>query len=114
GFLNTIFVGLLSLFFATILGTFIGIARVGRNPLLNLLGTVYVEIFRNVPLILQGLFWYALLTHLPPPREAFSLWGLFYFSSRGIYAPFVALPHQTLIWLGSTMLAAIVAIAVTI
>ncbi|MBI3517550.1 MAG: ABC transporter permease subunit [Proteobacteria bacterium] len=110
GFENTIFVGLLSLVFATVLGTLIGIARVGRNPLLSLLGTVHVEIFRNVPLILQGLFWYAVLTHLPPPRQAIALWDAIYLSSRGIYVPFVALSHGTFLAVVATILIAAAAI----
>src|SRR5262249_33220300 len=72
-----------------------GIARISSNPLLTLLGTVHVEIFRNVPLILQGLFWYAVLTHLPPPRQSIALWDAIYLSSRGIYLPFIALSHGT-------------------
>jgi len=110
GFLNTVLVGLLSLVFATILGTLIGMARVGQNPLLAFLGTVYIEIFRNVPLILQGLFWYAVLTHLPPPRQSYNLGGWFYLSSRGIYGPFLALSTQALIALAGIVVAAVVAV----
>ncbi|MFT5449519.1 MAG: general L-amino acid transport system permease protein [Gammaproteobacteria bacterium] len=87
GFLNTLFIGLFSLFFATIFGTLIGIARIARNPLLQLIGTVYVEIFRNIPLILQAFFWYAIATHLPPPRRALELWDIAYLSSRGVFIP---------------------------
>lgn len=113
GFLNTLLVGLLSLVFATVFGTLIGMARVGQNPLLGFLGTVYVEVFRNVPLILQGLFWYAVLTHLPPPRQAVSLGG-FYFSSRGIYIPFLALPSGALLALAGIVVAAVLAIVAAI
>ena len=96
GFLNTLLVGTVSLIFATFLGTLIGMARVGQNPLLAFLGTTYVEIFRNVPLILQGLFWYAIVTHLPPPRQAFRLGDWLFLSNRGIYVPFLAVPGQAL------------------
>lgn len=87
GFLNTLYIGLFSLFFATLFGTLIGIARIARNPLLQLLGTIYVEIFRNIPLILQAFFWYAIATHLPPPRRALELWDIAYLSSRGVFVP---------------------------
>ena len=87
GFLNTLYIGLFSLFFATLFGTLIGIARIARNPLLQLIGTVYVEIFRNIPLILQAFFWYAIATHLPPPRRALELWDIAYLSSRGVFVP---------------------------
>jgi len=87
GFLNTLYIGLFSLFFATLFGTLIGIARIARNPLLRLISTVYVEIFRNIPLILQAFFWYAIATHLPPPRRALELWDIAYLSSRGVFVP---------------------------
>lgn len=87
GLLNTLVVGLLGLFFATILGVVLALARISSNAVLNLIGTVYVEVFRNVPLILQAFFWYAVMTHLPRPREAISLGGLGYISNRGIMLP---------------------------
>lgn len=87
GFLNTLYIGLFSLFFATLFGTLVGIARIARPPLLQLIGTVYVEIFRNIPLILQAFFWYAIATHLPPPRRALELWDIAYLSSRGVFVP---------------------------
>ena len=87
GFQNTICIGLFSLFFATLLGGLIGVARISKNPLLRFLGTVYVEIFRNVPLILQAFFWYAIATHLPPPRRAYEFGEMVFLSSRGIYVP---------------------------
>lgn len=106
GFLNTLLIGVLSLIFATVFGTLIGMARVGQNPLLSFLGTVYVEIFRNVPLILQGLFWYAVLTHLPPPRQAIRLGEWLFLSNRGFYAPFLALPSQALALLAGLVVVA--------
>ncbi|GAB5375035.1 MAG: hypothetical protein AcusKO_14970 [Acuticoccus sp.] len=55
--------------------------------MLNLIGTVYVEIFRNVPLILQVIFWYALLTHLPRPKQAYDFAGAIYLTNRGLMLP---------------------------
>ena len=111
GFENTIFVGSISLFLATIFGTLIGIARVTRNPLLNLLGTVYVEVFRNVPLILQGLFWYAVMTRLPPPRQALTPGGSIFLTNRGVYVPFVEVSHGTFLFIISAFILAGLAIA---
>lgn len=88
GFLNTLFTGLLGLFFATILGTIVGMARVSDNFVMRALGTTYVELFRNVPLLLQGFLWYAVATHLPGPRQAEALFGSVFFTSRGVYLPF--------------------------
>lgn len=87
GFLNTLLVGLLGIILATLIGMAVGLMRVSSNFMLNLIGTVYVEIFRNVPLILQVIFWYALLTHLPRPREAYDLAGAVYLTNRGLMLP---------------------------
>ena len=87
GLLNTLLVGMLGIAAATIVGLFIALARISSNAVLNLIGTVYVEIFRNVPLILQAFFWYAVMTHLPSPRQAIPLGGLGFVSNRGIMLP---------------------------
>ena len=83
GFLNTILVGLAGLACATCVGLAVGLMRVSSNLILNVLGTVFVETFRNVPLILQVIFWYAILTHMPSPRAAIDLAGLGFLSNRG-------------------------------
>ncbi len=91
GFLNTLLVGLVSLVLATVLGTTIGMARVSHNMTLRIIGTAYVEVFRNVPLLLQALFWYAIMTHLPTPRQAEAILGGVFVTARGLYFPFPAL-----------------------
>ena len=112
GFLNTIFVGCFALFFATLFGTLIGMARISSNPLLNLLGTVYVETFRNIPLILQGFFWYAIATHLPAPKRAFEVADMVYLSSRGLYLPSLNVPDGAALLL--LCLAAIAVVSVVL
>jgi His/Glu/Gln/Arg/opine family amino acid ABC transporter permease subunit len=87
GITNTLFLGTVGLILATIVGTIVGLARTSTNELAQLLGRTYVDIFRNIPLILQVFFWYALITHLPPPRAAHEAWG-FLLTSRGLYVPF--------------------------
>ena len=84
GLINTMLVGFLTLFFATILGLILAFMRISTNTLLRFVGTSYVEVFRNVPVILQVFFWYALLTHLPSPREAYELAGFGFLSNRGL------------------------------
>lgn len=86
GILNTLFLGISGLALATVIGILIGIARTSGNDVLMLLGTIYVEFFRNIPLILQVFFWYAVVTRLPNPREAIAF-GPVQISSRGIYLP---------------------------
>ncbi|MFI0849043.1 amino acid ABC transporter permease [Mesorhizobium sp. IMUNJ 23232] len=86
GIINTLFLGITGLILATIVGAIVGLARTSSNELARLLGRTYVDIFRNIPLILQVFFWYALLTHLPAPRNAHEAFG-FVLSSRGLYVP---------------------------
>ncbi len=87
GFLNTIFLGIIGLTLATVIGVVIGIARTSENRLFNLIGVIYVESFRNVPLIVQVFFWYALATRLPGPRQAIIYGDSIILSSRGLYFP---------------------------
>jgi general L-amino acid transport system permease protein len=87
GFLNTLLLGFLGISLATVVGVIIGLIRTSKNYLLSLLGTIYVEIFRNLPLILQAIFWYSVLSNLPRPRQAFTLGDTFFLSGRGLYFP---------------------------
>lgn len=92
GFLNTLFLGLVSIFLATLLGFAVGAARDARNFAVEGAATVFVQVFRNIPLILQLVFWYAILIHMPGPRQAMSLLDLTFLSNRGLYVPAVNLP----------------------
>lgn len=107
GILNTLFLGTFGLVLATVVGTIVGLARTSSNDLARLLGGTYVDIFRNIPLILQVFFWYALITHLPSPRAAQESWGSF-LTSRGLYVPAPNVGAWTLAAAVLAMLAAIV------
>lgn len=111
GFLNTIFAGIFSLFFATIFGTLIAMARVSTNMVLNTIGTAYVEIFRNIPLILQAFFWYGVVTHLPSARQAHEVMGAVFVSNRGVYVPWLNIPDGTVLFLFGLVAVAAVAAA---
>lgn len=87
GVLNSLFLGAIALPVATVLGITVGVMRTSGNGMAELIGTTFVEIFRNIPLILQLLFWYTLLLTLPSPREAAQLFGGVVFTGRGIYVP---------------------------
>lgn len=87
GILNSLFLGALALPLATLIGTAVGVMRTSGNGMAELIGTIYVEIFRNIPLILQLLFWYALLLALPSPKQASLLFDAIAFTGRGIYIP---------------------------
>src|SRR5215468_3599905 len=88
GLLNTLLVAGIGIVLATILGFFIGIARLSRNWLLARMAGGYVELIRNLPLLFQILFWYlAVLGTLPLPRASYSLFNLVYLNNRGIIVP---------------------------
>jgi general L-amino acid transport system permease protein len=88
GLLNTLLVAVLGIVFATLLGFVIGIARLSSNWLIAKLAAAYVEIVRNIPLLLQLFFWYfAVLKNLPAPRQSYVLPGGAYFNVRGLYLP---------------------------
>ncbi len=85
GLLNTCLVSLLGIFFATVLGFLLGIARLSTHFLLNRLALIYIEIFRNIPLLLQILFWYfAVLQALPSPRNSLQLGDSLFINVRGL------------------------------
>jgi len=85
GGLNTLTLGIAGLTFATIIGVVVGIMRTSRNGLLNLVGSLYVGLFRNVPMMLQLLLWYKLLGALPNTRNAARVGDWLFLSNRGIY-----------------------------
>lgn len=88
GLLNTLLVAAVGILFATVIGFIVGISRLSSNWLIARLATVYVEIVRNVPLLLQLLFWYfAVLKNLPPPRQSVALTGGGFLNVRGLYLP---------------------------
>lgn len=88
GILNTILVAVLGIVLATILGFVIGLARLSRNWLVAKLATAYVEFVRNVPLLLQLIFWYtAVLSALPSPRDGYGLGGVIFLNNRGLNVP---------------------------
>lgn len=107
GFLNTIALGLLGVILASLIGFSIGLMRVSQHGLVSLIGTLYVECFRNVPLILQLFLYYAILSRLPPPRNALGLGDLAFASNRGFYLPWPVWQHPA-IWLTLLSLAVFV------
>ncbi|RKU37411.1 polar amino acid ABC transporter permease [Candidatus Poribacteria bacterium] len=88
GVVNTLKVSLIGIVCATILGLVVGIARLSSNWLIRTVAAVYVECFRNVPLLLQILFWYtAVILQLPRVRDSISLFGDVFINQRGVYLP---------------------------
>ncbi|MEA2928705.1 MAG: ral L-amino acid transport system permease protein [Hyphomicrobiales bacterium] len=88
GLLNTLLVAAIGIVLATIVGFLVGIARLSRNWLMAKVSAGYVELIRNVPLLLQLLFWYnAVLKALPDLRDSWSLPGSIYLNNRGFFSP---------------------------
>jgi general L-amino acid transport system permease protein len=88
GLTNTLLVSAIGIVLATILGFVIGIARLSSNFIIAKLAMVYVEAIRNVPLLLQLLFWYnAILKPLPSPRQSIQLPGGIFVNNRGMVLP---------------------------
>ena len=88
GVVNTLKVSLIGIVCATILGLVVGIARLSSNWLIRTIAAIYVECFRNIPLLLQILFWYtAVILQLPRVRESISLFEGVFINQRGVYLP---------------------------
>lgn len=104
GLLNTFRVAAIGIMLATGLGTMIGLARLSRNWLLAKLAAGYVELMRNVPLLVQLFFFYAIISEiLPGPHEALNPVEAVFLSNRGITYP-VPRPHWVHPWLGAALL----------
>ncbi len=89
GVLNTLKVAVVGVVLATLWGTVLGVARLSKNWLIARLAAVYVEVVRDIPLLLQLLFWYGILQTLPSPRQSFHPLPGVFLSNRGIKVPAV-------------------------
>ena len=110
GLLNTLLVAALGIFFATFIGFSMGVARLSSNWLVARLATVYIETFRNLPLLLQIMFWYfAVLRPLPRPRESLNLGDSVFLNNRGLFLP-EPVPEPGFWMVMTALLVAIVAV----
>ena len=101
GVINTIRVSIIGIVCATILGLVVGIARLSSNWLVRNIAAIYVECFRNIPLLLQILFWYtAVILQLPSVRQSFAFFGSVFINRRGVYLPSPQPTSGMNIWLG--------------
>lgn len=87
GVTNTLRVAVLGIVLTTLLGTLIGVGRFSRNALVRGLCTTYVEVFRNVPVLLQLLMWYLLFTEVLPASTEPLVLGPFFLSKGGLNFP---------------------------
>ncbi|MDB0036601.1 ABC transporter permease subunit [Pelagibacteraceae bacterium] len=88
GLLNTLLVSGIGIFFATVIGFFVGVTRLSSNILASKVAEAYIEIFRNIPLLLQIFFWYfAILRLLPSSDNSLILFNFVFANIKGIYVP---------------------------
>jgi general L-amino acid transport system permease protein len=88
GLLNTLLVASIGIVLATFLGFFVGVSRLSKNWVISKMAMVYVEVIRNLPLLLQLFFWYnAVLKPLPGARDSIKIPGGFMLNNRGLYLP---------------------------
>ena len=104
GIVNTLRVAAIGIVLATILGTLIGIARLSANWLLSRLAAIYVETLRDIPLLLQVLFWYVLMQGLPPARGAWKPIAGVFLSNRGLIIPGIPLEEGQFAIIGLAVL----------
>jgi general L-amino acid transport system permease protein len=96
GIVNTLRVAVIGIVLATIVGTLVGIARLSSNWLLSRLAAVYVEVLRDLPLLLQLLFWYVMMQGLPAARNAWKPVDGVFLSNRGLVLPSVPIEEGNL------------------
>ena len=108
GILNTLTVAACGIVLATILGVFIGIARVSTNWFAATFASGYVEIMRNVPVVLHVIFWAAFLRNLPGPRESWSAFEGLYLNNRGLIFA-VPIANPAYVWVGVAFIIGVVA-----
>src|SRR6266705_1832209 len=108
GIVNTLRVAVIGIVLATVLGTLIGIAKLSSNWLLSRLAAIYVEVLRDIPLLLQLLFWYVLMQGLPAARAAWMPIEGVFLSNRGLILPSIPIGEANLWVIGVAVLGLIV------
>jgi general L-amino acid transport system permease protein len=97
GLLNTLIIGFVGIIFSTLLGLFIGIMRLSDNWLIKKMAATYIDIFRNIPILLQILFWYNMvISMLPSPRQSIDFFGIIFLNNRGFLIPRAAMNSTTI------------------
>ena len=86
-FTNTLMVSIFGVVLATALGIVIGVARMSSNWIVSRTALVYIEFFRNVPLLIQLFFWFYIVLALPPVREGYVVAGQLYLNNAGLSLP---------------------------
>lgn len=105
--INTLVCAGVGIILSTILGLLIGIARLSTNYLISRLSNAYIELFRNIPILLQILFWYNIfLNALPHPKKSISFLDFIFINNRGFYLP-NPVPQEGFLWVFITFIIAV-------
>lgn len=111
GVLNTLKVTIVGIIFATVLGTFVGIARLSTNWLVSRLALAFIEFHRNIPLLVLLLLWYrGVFASLPPVKESITLPGPIYLNQRGLYLTWPRLSPESSSFVILTVIGVLLAI----
>ncbi len=106
GALNTLLVSFIGIGLTVLMGTVIGVARLSTNWLISRLAALYIEVFQDIPVLLQLFFWYAFFYEmLPSPRQALSPFKGVYLCNRGLVFA-VPAPHPAHAYMGLALVAA--------
>ena len=109
GLINTLVVAFFGIILSTVIGLLIGIARLSNNYLISKLAGGYIELFRNIPVLLQILFWYNLFINaFPHPKKSFSFFDIAFLNQRGLYMP-KPIPEEGFIFVALSLLIGIIA-----
>jgi general L-amino acid transport system permease protein len=112
GVLNTVFLSVVGIVLATLLGLVLGVARLSPNWLLSRLVGGYIEVIRNTPLLLQlFVIYFVVLVQLPPVQESFSVGGAVFLNQRGLIVPSPQLSATFPMWLAIIVVAVVLALA---
>ncbi|MGF1485848.1 MAG: amino acid ABC transporter permease [Prochloraceae cyanobacterium] len=101
GFLNTLIAIAVGIILATTIGIAIGIGKLSNNWLVRQIATIYVEIFRNTPLLLQLFFWYSVFLQLPTGQNSLTILEAIFLSNQGLFVPKPATTTEIWLALGS-------------
>jgi len=108
GLSNTLIITFFGIIFSTLLGLLIGVLRLSNNWLIKKLAAGYIDIFRNIPILLQILFWYnILISALPSPKQSIDFFGSIFMNNRGLYLPLPEMNLTTILVVSSFVISII-------
>ena len=112
GATNTLVVSVVGVILATALGIIIGVSRLSGNWIVSRVALVYIEFFRNVPLLVQLFFWFYIVLALPQVRQGYVIADRFYINNAGFSMPWASPSGlgAALIWIGMAVVAVIVGV----